>query len=38
MLVLVDGQVQRFGTCQEVMAALQAPPPAPQPSNQQPQS
>jgi len=27
MLVLVDGQVQRFGTCQEVLAALQSPPP-----------
>ncbi len=26
MLVLVDGQVQRFGTCQEVMEALQSPP------------
>ncbi len=25
MLVLVDGQVQRFGTCQEVLAALQSP-------------
>ncbi|NTW63361.1 MAG: type I secretion system permease/ATPase [Chlorobiaceae bacterium] len=24
MLVLVDGQVQRFGTCQEVLAALQS--------------
>jgi len=24
MLVLVDGQVQRFGTCQEVMEALQS--------------
>ena len=38
MLVLVDGQVQRFGTCQEVLAALQSPPPASQPSNPQPQS
>ncbi len=30
MLVLVEGQVQRFGTCQEVMEALQTPktPPA----------
>lgn len=28
MLVLVDGQVQRFGTCQEVLAALQTPPAA----------
>ena len=35
MLVLVDGQVQRFGTCQEVLAALQSPPPTSQPSNQQ---
>jgi ATP-binding cassette subfamily C exporter for protease/lipase len=25
MLVLVDGQIQRFGTCQEVLAALQTP-------------
>ena len=31
MLVLVDGQVQRFGTCKEVMEALQSPPAAPQP-------
>ncbi len=39
MLVLVDGQVQRFGTCQEVLAALQSPPQAVAPStNQQPQS
>ena len=38
MLVLVDGQIQRFGTCQEVLAALQAPPAASQPPNQQPQS
>ena len=30
MLVLVDGQVQRFGTCKEVMEALQSPPAAPQ--------
>ena len=37
MLVLVDGQIQRFGTCQEVLAALQAPPAASQPSNPQPQ-
>ncbi len=35
MLVLVDGQVQRFGTCQEVMEALQSPPAARQPSNPQ---
>ena len=26
MLVLVDGQIQKFGTCQEVLAALQSPP------------
>lgn len=26
MLVLVDGQIQKFGTCQEVLAAMQAPP------------
>ena len=38
MLLLVDGQIQRFGTCQEVLAALQAPPAASQPPNQQPQS
>ncbi len=39
MLVLVDGQVQRFGTCQEVLAALQSPQQAVAPStNQQPQS
>jgi ATP-binding cassette subfamily C exporter for protease/lipase len=38
MLVLVDGQVQRFGTCQEVMEALQSPPAARQPSNPKPQS
>ena len=39
MLVLVDGQVQRFGTCQEVLAALQSPSHAASPStNQQPQS
>ena len=39
MLVLVDGQVQRFGTCQEVLAALQSPHQAVAPStNQQPQS
>ena len=37
MLVLVDGQIQRFGTCQEVLAALQAPPAASQPQNPQPQ-
>jgi ATP-binding cassette subfamily C exporter for protease/lipase len=34
MLVLVDGQVQRFGTCQEVLAALQAPKAAPPSSKQ----
>ncbi len=39
MLVMVDGQVQRFGTCQEVLAALQSPQQAVAPStNQQPQS
>ena len=39
MLVLVDGQVQRFGTCQEVLAALQSPPQAASPSsNLQPRS
>ncbi len=37
MLVLVDGQVQRFGTCQEVMEALQSPPAAQQPSKSKPQ-
>ncbi len=37
MLVLVDGQVQRFGTCQEVMEALQTPPTPRQPSNPKPQ-
>lgn len=36
MLVLVDGQVQRFGTCQEVLAALQAPPAAAIQEPQQP--
>lgn len=36
MLVLVDGQVQRFGTCQEVMEALQSPPAAQQPMNPKP--
>ncbi len=36
MLVLVDGQVQRFGTCREVLEALQSPPAAQQP--QQPQT
>ena len=35
MLVLVDGQVQRFGTCQEVMEALQTPPAARQSSTPQ---
>ncbi|MCX6178405.1 MAG: type I secretion system permease/ATPase [Chlorobiales bacterium] len=38
MLVLVDGQVQRFGTCQEVLAALQAPQATSPSSNQQSQS
>ena len=38
MLVLVDGQVQRFGTCQEVLAALQNPPATSPSSNPQPQS
>ena len=33
MLVLVDGQVQRFGTCKEVMEALQSPPAGQQPTN-----
>ena len=37
MLVLVDGQVQRFGTCQEVMEALQSPPAARQQPNSNPQ-
>jgi ATP-binding cassette, subfamily C, bacterial exporter for protease/lipase len=38
MLVLVDGQIQRFGTCQEVMEALQSPPAATQqPVNTKPQ-
>ncbi len=37
MLVLVDGQVQRFGTCQEVMEALQSPPAAQQPLKSKPQ-
>ena len=32
MLVLVDGQVQRFGTCKEIMEAMQQRPPQPQPS------
>ncbi len=36
MLVLVDGQVQRFGTCKEVMEALQSPPAGQQPPNQKP--
>jgi ATP-binding cassette subfamily C exporter for protease/lipase len=36
MLVLVDGQVQRFGTCQEVMEALQSPPAAQQPLTPKP--
>jgi len=38
MLVLVDGQVQRFGTCQEVLAALQSPQTGPPSSSQQPHS
>jgi len=40
MLVLVDGQIQRFGTCQEVLSALQTPPPAAsqQSSNPQPKA
>ena len=38
MLVIVDGQIQRFGTCQEVLAALQSPPGAQKPGPQQPQS
>lgn len=38
MLVLVDGQVQRFGPCQEVLAALKSPPATPQPSDLQAQS
>lgn len=37
MLVLVDGQVQRFGTCQEVLEALKSPPAARQPANSKPQ-
>ncbi len=37
MLVLVDGQVQRFGTCQEVMEALQSPAAAQQPLKSKPQ-
>ncbi|NTU57831.1 MAG: type I secretion system permease/ATPase [Chlorobiaceae bacterium] len=36
MMVLVDGQIQRFGTCEEVLAALQASSASPQP--QQPKS
>ena len=36
MLVLVDGQVQRFGTCKEVMEALQSPPTAQQPPKPKP--
>jgi ATP-binding cassette, subfamily C, bacterial exporter for protease/lipase len=36
MLVLVDGQVQRFGTCQEVMEALKSPPAAQQPLTPKP--
>ena len=37
MLVLVDGQVQRFGTCKEVMEALQSPPAGQQPPVSRPQ-
>jgi ATP-binding cassette, subfamily C, bacterial exporter for protease/lipase len=33
MLVLVDGQIQRFGTCQEVLAALQPPTEAQKPQS-----
>ncbi len=33
MMVLIDGQIQRFGTCQEVMEALKSPPAAQQPPN-----
>ncbi len=36
MLVLVDGQVQRFGTCKEVLEALQAPPAGQQPPGPKP--
>jgi len=36
MLVLVDGQIQRFGTCQEVIAALQSPPQNQKPVHHQP--
>ncbi len=36
MLVLVDGQVQRFGTCKEVMEALQSPPASQQPPGPKP--
>lgn len=36
MLVLVDGQIQRFGTCKEVMEALQSQAAAQQPVNQKP--
>ena len=38
MLVLVDGQVQRYGTCQEILAALQSPPATSPPSSQQSRS
>lgn len=37
MLVLVDGQVQRFGTCQEVLEALQSQSAAQQPLKPKPQ-
>jgi len=37
MLVLVDGQVQRFGTCKEVMEALQTPPAGQPPPISRPQ-
>ena len=36
MLVLFDGQVQRFGTCQEVMEALKSPQAAQQPLTPKP--
>ncbi|TLU82538.1 MAG: type I secretion system permease/ATPase [Chlorobium sp.] len=36
MLVLVDGHVQRFGTCKEVLEALQAPPAGQQPPSPKP--
>lgn len=33
MMVLVDGQIQRFGTCKEVLEALQSPPKAAPPQS-----